>query len=234
MENRTCPKLRGCLVISLWSEVVQESEGEKMSQFNKEKLDTLWLLQVSLKPKQKTDLKGIIYSSQPTSVEVPIFVSWRMYSYHNTNPWMEISVNFLESWPHPLLRSKMCIVRKYAFLIQRVKGLQVGWWRSSLTPCNFIFVLLGTTSSKDVSSLQVTSQSCLVSRGSKASWGCSSHLRVRAWWAASKELQCRAWWSPTQPCLIIRCVSGAWETVLWKAELGEVQAVGVSPSQMVG
>ena len=129
MENRTCPKLRGCLVISLWSEVVQESEGEKMSQFNKEKLDTLWLLQVSLKPKQKTDLKGIIYSSQPTSVEVPIFVSWRMYSYHNTNPWMEISVNFLESWPHPLLRSKTCIVRKYAFLIQRVKGLQVGWWR---------------------------------------------------------------------------------------------------------
>lgn len=57
--------------------------------------------------------------------------------------------------------------------------------------------------------LQVTSQSWLVSRASKAWWEYSSHLMARVWWAVSKEPQCRAWWSPTQPCLLIRCVPAA-------------------------
>lgn len=57
--------------------------------------------------------------------------------------------------------------------------------------------------------LQVTSQSWLVSRASKAWWEYSSPLMARVWWAVSKEPQCRAWWSPTQPCLLIRCVPAA-------------------------
>ena len=121
--------------------------------------------------------------------------------------------------PLSTLRSKTCIVRNYTLLIQRLKGLQVAWWRSALIPYKIIIVLLGTTSSKAVFSSQVTSRSCLVNRGSKASWGCNSHLRVRAWWAANRELQCKAWCSPTQPCLIIRCISVTRKTVFYKAEL---------------
>lgn len=53
--------------------------------------------------------------------------------------------------------------------------------------------------------LQVTSLSCRTSsKGSRASWECSSLPKARAWWIINRETRCKAWWCSIQPCRLIR------------------------------
>lgn len=192
MENRMHVKLIGYLW-GLWVKwgCTKGWRVRKWVSLIRRKLDNLWILRVASKQKQKTSMKVIMHSCQLMSVEVLVFVSWRIYHFDNMliEPFcirMERNYQSIfwtlvhtekqkkKSIDVEIRMSEGCLVNKCSRLTKY--HLCVSWY-NQFKRCFF--------------SSQVTSQLCLVSRGSKASWECSSRLKVRAWWATQQELRCK-------------------------------------------